>query len=76
LPIRTPARVLGASVKAGEHITYALGKGRHAYLVPASGAIEIDGIRIDARDGVAISDVEDFALTAIEDSELVMVDAA
>src|SRR6185295_17848569 len=50
LPIRTAARVLGATVKAGETIRYALGQGRHAYLVPATGAVEIEGTRIDARD--------------------------
>jgi quercetin 2,3-dioxygenase len=76
LPIRTKARVLGATVKAGERITYELGEGRHAYLVPAKGVIEIDGTRINARDGVAIRDVEAVELTALEDSELVMVDAA
>ena len=75
LPIRTRARVLGATVKAGERISYPLGADRHAYLVPATGAVEIDGIRIDARDGVAITDVDTLELTAIEDSELVMVDA-
>jgi len=76
LPIRTRARVLGATVKAGETIRYALGEGRHAYLVPATGAVEIEGTRIDARDGVAITDVSAVELTALEDSELVMVDAA
>jgi redox-sensitive bicupin YhaK (pirin superfamily) len=76
LPIRTAARVLGATVKAGETIRYALGEGRHAYLVPATGAVEIEGTRIDARDGAAITDVSVVELTALEDSELVMVDAA
>jgi len=76
LPIRTRARVLGATVKAGETIRYALGEGRHAYLVPVTGAVEIEGTRIDARDGVAITDVSAVELTALEDSELVMVDAA
>lgn len=76
LPIRTRARVLGATVKAGETIRYPLGEGRNAYLVPATGAVEIDGVRIDARDGVAITDVREIELKALEDSELVMVDAA
>jgi len=76
LPIRTRARVLGATVKAGETIRYALGEGRHAYLVPVTGAVEIEGTPIDARDGVAITDVSAVELTALEDSELVMVDAA
>jgi redox-sensitive bicupin YhaK (pirin superfamily) len=76
LPIRTDARVVAATLKAGESADYPLGKDRRAYLVPATGAIEIDGVRTGARDGVAISDVETLRVTAIEDSEIVLVDAA
>ncbi|PTQ12848.1 hypothetical protein CLG96_01490 [Sphingomonas oleivorans] len=76
LPIRTDARVVGATLKAGESAEYPLGKDRHAYLVPAAGAIEIDGIRVNARDGAAISDVETLRVTALEDAEIVLVDAA
>jgi len=76
LPIRTDARVIGATLKAGETAEYALGADRKAYLVPATGAIEIDGIRVNARDGAAISDLAVLKVTAIEDSEIVMVDAA
>jgi redox-sensitive bicupin YhaK (pirin superfamily) len=76
LPIRTDARVVAATLKAGESADYALGKDRRAYLVPATGTIEIDGVRAEARDGVAITDVETLRVTAIEDSEIVLVDAA
>ncbi|MDO6414241.1 pirin family protein [Sphingomonas sp. BIUV-7] len=76
LPIRTDARVVGASLKAGESAEYALGMDRRAYLVPATGALEIDGLRVNARDGVAIRDLDVLRVTAIEDSELVLVDAA
>jgi quercetin 2,3-dioxygenase len=75
LPIRAPARVLGATLKVGETVEYALGERRHGYLVPASGAVEVNDVRIDARDGAAIKDVAILSITAIEDSELVMVDA-
>jgi redox-sensitive bicupin YhaK (pirin superfamily) len=76
LPIRTEARVLGATLKKGETTDYALGAERHAYLVPATGRIEINGVPANARDGVAISDTETLSVTALEDAELVMVDAA
>jgi len=76
LPIRTDARVVGATLKAGETAAYALGAERRAYLVPATGVVEIDGVRVNARDGAAISNVDSFTVTAIEDSELVLVDAA
>jgi redox-sensitive bicupin YhaK (pirin superfamily) len=75
LPIRAPARVLGATLKAGEAVEYALADRRHAYLVPASGAVDVNGTRIDARDGAAIKDVAVIRITAIADSEIVMVDA-
>jgi redox-sensitive bicupin YhaK (pirin superfamily) len=76
LPIRTDARVVGATLKAGESAEYVLGRDRKAYLVPASGAIEIEGQRVNARDGVAISDVDVLRVVALEDSEIVLVDAA
>ncbi|SDC98073.1 hypothetical protein SAMN05444678_107188 [Sphingomonas sp. YR710] len=76
LPIRTDARVLGATLKAGESIEHAIGKDRRGYLVPATGAIEIDGVRANARDGVAIKDLDVIHIVALEDSELVLVDAA
>ncbi len=76
LPIRTDARVVGATLKAGDTAEYSLGKERKVYLVPATGAIEIDDIRVNARDGAAISDLDVLRITAIEDSEIVLVDAA
>ena len=76
LKIRTDARVLGATINAGETVRYALGADRKAYLVPASGALEIEGVRVNARDGAAIADTETLTITALEDSEVVLVDAA
>ncbi len=67
LPINAAARVLGATVRAGES---------HAYLVPATGRVRIDGQDVNARDGAAITGVDAITVTAIEDSELVLVDAA
>ncbi len=76
LPIRADARVLGAALKKGDVTQYQLGAARHGYLVPALGAVEINGVTLSARDGAAIKDVEVLTVTALEDSELVLVDAA
>ena len=76
LPIRTDARVLGASLKAGEKVEYPLGAKRSGYLVPAKGAVEVNGVRLDARDGAAIQNEDVLNITALEDSEIVLVDAA
>ncbi len=77
LPIRTDARVLGATVKAGESVTYTPSDaGRHLYLVPATGSIRVGDIEAQARDGLAITKEDSITITALEDSELVLVDAA
>ena len=75
LPIRSDARVMGATLSAGETLTHEVGAGRHAYLVPATGKIEIDGTSANARDGVALT-AGNYTIRAIEDAELVLVDAA
>jgi hypothetical protein len=76
LPIRAQARVSGATLKAGESATYQLGKERKAYLVPATGRVEIEGQTVEARDGAAIADLDEVKVTALEDSEVVLVDVA
>ena len=76
LPIRADARVLGATLKAGESADYAAGENRHLYLVPATGAVEVNGVRVGPRDGAAIEKVAALTVKALEDSELVLVDAA
>ncbi len=76
LPIRADGRVVGATLKAGQTEQYRIGHGRKAYLVPATGTIEINGVRASARDGVAVSDEDMLTITAIEETEIVMVDVA
>jgi redox-sensitive bicupin YhaK (pirin superfamily) len=74
LPIRACARVLGAKLKAGQSIEYSLrGKGL-AYLVPSVGIVDVNGVRIFARDGAAVKDVTVLRIVAIEDADIVMVD--
>jgi len=76
LPIRADARVLATTLKAGETAEYEPERSRHLYLVPAAGSVEINGVRVNARDGVAIRDEARLTITALEDTELVLVDAA
>jgi redox-sensitive bicupin YhaK (pirin superfamily) len=76
LPIRTDARVLGATLKAGESTQYTAAGKRHLYLVPAAGSVEVNGVLLNERDGAAIKDETALTITALEDSELVLVDAA
>ncbi|MFT8275269.1 pirin family protein [Kerstersia gyiorum] len=76
LPIRSRARVLGATVKAGETIEYAFDEAlRYGYLVLATGKAEVNGLLLAARDGAAAFDEQRLSIRAIEDTELVLVDA-
>jgi hypothetical protein len=75
LPIRADARVLGATVRAGESASYDLAPGRNAYLVVAKGAAEVNGAALGPRDGVAARDEAQLTVVAREDAEIVLVDA-
>ena len=74
LPIRADARVSGATLRAGETAEYELEEGRHAYLAPATGSVEVNGVRLEARDGAAIRDERRLKVTALADAEVVLVD--
>lgn len=75
LTINADARVLGATLGAGETLRYSLPAGRRAYLVPAVGTVEVNGVALNARDGAAIMDEAEIVITAGSDAELVMVDS-
>ncbi|WP_243043011.1 pirin family protein [Dyella sedimenti] len=76
LPLRTDARVLGATLKAGEEASYELDPQRFAYLVPAKGKVEVNGVTLDARDGAAICGESKLTVKALEYAELVLVDTS
>lgn len=73
LPLRTNARVLGALVEAGGVVQYPLEAGEKAYLVPASGRVSVNGVVVEARDGVAIKDEGKLEVRAEEEAEVVLV---
>jgi quercetin 2,3-dioxygenase len=75
LPIRQKARVLGATLKAGETISYDLADARHAYLASSAGVILVNDVELYERDAAAIKDEAKLTIVAITDAELVMVDA-
>jgi len=76
LPIRTDARLVAATLRAGETAEYRFDPKRRGYLVPAKGRIEVNGLQANARDGVAIAEETLLQVTALEDSEIVLVDVA
>jgi redox-sensitive bicupin YhaK (pirin superfamily) len=75
LPIRAEARVLGATLNRDQTLTYDIGSDRFLYLVPSAGSVTVNGVQVDARDGVAIKRLHQLTITALRDSEFVLVDA-
>ncbi len=75
LPIRADAKVLAATLAAGESVTYPADPARHQYLVAPLGRIRVNGQEAQPRDGIAITGESEITLTALEDAEVVMVDA-
>jgi redox-sensitive bicupin YhaK (pirin superfamily) len=74
LTINSDARILGATIKAGDSIEVEALPDRHLYLVP-SGRVRVNGIEAQPRDGVAITGENRLRIEAEGDSELVLVDA-
>ncbi|MDO9710120.1 pirin family protein [Paracraurococcus lichenis] len=76
LPLNVDGAVLAATLKAGQTLRQPLAEGRAAYLVPAKGAVTVNGVALAARDGAGIVDEPVIEITAGEDAELVLVEVA
>jgi redox-sensitive bicupin YhaK (pirin superfamily) len=75
LPIRADARVLGATLMAGQSLSYALDAGRKAYLAPAKGEVIVNGQLVKEAEGLALWRAGSIQAEAVQDSELVVIDA-
>ncbi len=76
LPLNVDGAVMAATLSKGQTLVQPLARGRAAYLVPAKGAVSVNGVKLAARDGAGIVDEDSFTITAEEDSELVLVEVA
>jgi len=76
LLIHADAAVMGATLKAGESASLAVAPGRKVYLVPVRGAVRVNGVPANPRDGVAISDEASITITATDETEVVAVEVA
>ena len=74
LLIGADARVLGATLTAGQSLTYDMAPGRKAYLVATSGRITLNDIELNARDGAAVREERTLRIAALADTEIVLVD--
>jgi redox-sensitive bicupin YhaK (pirin superfamily) len=74
LKIFQDAALFAGSFNAGNVINHDFDVSRHAYLVPSTGKIKINGNIISERDGVYINKAEKISVECITDSDIVFVD--
>ena len=75
LSIRTDAKVAAATLGAGQQAVWNTSPERHQYLVAPTGRIRVNGNEAQARDGIAVTGESAITVEAIEDCEVVLVDA-
>ena len=73
LPVGADAEVYGALLSPGETISYEFEDGHDGYLVPAAGAVVVNGVRVEAGEGLAIRHELTLTIEAAPDAELVFV---
>ncbi|MDR3537307.1 MAG: pirin family protein [Acetobacteraceae bacterium] len=76
LPLNADASLLAGTVAAGETVILKPAAGRGFYLVPATGAVTVNGTPVGPRDGAAITGEAEVVIKATEATELVVVDIA
>jgi quercetin 2,3-dioxygenase len=76
LKIHQDVSVYNAMLKGGEEVEHRLAEGRHAWLQVVKGAVELNGTRLGAGDGAAVSDETLLAISAVEEAEVILFDLA
>jgi redox-sensitive bicupin YhaK (pirin superfamily) len=74
LPIRSHARVLGATLRVGARLEHDLKGLRYAYAAPSRGVVEINGRAIAEGDGIAAVDELHLTIVARTDVDLILVE--
>ena len=76
LMIHSNARVYLSSLRGNEQLSHAVQPGRHAWVQILRGAVDINGQRLVASDGAAVSDEANVTMRAAEPSEVMLFDLA
>ena len=75
LPIRTDAKVAAATLAKGQSAVWNTSGERHQYLVAPKGRITVNGREAQPRDGIAVTGESEIVVEALDDAEIVLVDA-
>jgi redox-sensitive bicupin YhaK (pirin superfamily) len=72
--IRSGVDVHSAVLHRGSHVAHALQEGRSAWLHVVDGAITMGDVELRVGDGVGVSDAVLLSLSAVEDSEILVIE--
>ena len=75
LPIRTDAKVAAATLAKGQSAVWNTSGDRHQYLVAPKGRVTVNGHEAQPRDGIAVTGESEIVVEALDDAEIVLVDA-
>lgn len=68
--------LFASALKKGDRLSYSLQSERYAWLQVARGEIELNGSSLNPGDGAAVSEINDFSITAHSDAEILLFDLA
>ena len=74
--INQDAQLYVSLLKPGEEVAHQFGKTRHGWLQVAQGAVELNGQKLSAGDGAAISEEDRVKIKGTADSEVLLFDLA
>jgi redox-sensitive bicupin YhaK (pirin superfamily) len=74
--IHQDANLYVSLLAPGQEVKHELGKGRHAWLQIAKGAVELNGKKLEQGDGAAISEERVLSIKGAEDAEVLLFDLA
>jgi hypothetical protein len=76
LRIRQNVSVYNAILASGAAVEHQLDAGRHAWLQVIKGTVRLNGNKLDAGDGAAVSEESALTIQAEDDSEVILFDLA
>lgn len=74
--IHQDASLYAAVLEAGNAVTHPLAKGRHGWVHVASGSVSLNGQKLAAGDGAAISEESELRLEGLEKADVLLFDMA
>ena len=74
--IHQDAKLYVSLLEPGQEVSHQLGKGRHAWLQVAKGAVDLNGNSLTQGDGAAISNEQKLRVKGLENAEILLFDLA